>query len=70
MKRKIKLRVEDLQVTSLASEGESGGVHAAARTYDYYSVCGVECASQDGRLCVTKEFGGGETCESGPYYYC
>lgn len=70
MKRKMKLRVEDLQVTSLVPEDDRGGVHAASRTYDYYSKCGVECASYDGRICVTKEFGGGETCESGPYYYC
>lgn len=70
MKRKIQLRLEDLQVTSLAAEGDKGGVHAASRTYNQYSQCGVECASYDGRYCVTEQFGGGETCESGPYSYC
>jgi hypothetical protein len=29
------------------------------------------CASQPGgQLCVTEQYGGGETCETGPVYYC
>lgn len=70
MKDDIKLRVEDLQVSSFTPEADEGDMHALSRTYNYYSMCGVECASRDGRICVTKEFGGGDTCESGPYYYC
>lgn len=71
MKRKMKLRVEDLQVSSLASEDNGGGVHAMANTQGFYMTCRIgECVSYDGRICVTQEFGGGDTCESGPYAYC
>lgn len=71
MKRKMKLRLEDLQVTSLEPEDKKGGVHAAAYTEGFYQTCRLgNCVSWDGQLCVTQEFGGGETCESGPYSYC
>jgi hypothetical protein len=78
MKLKMKLRVDDLQVSSFVPEG-AGGVHAASYTV-YYDTCGCAisdawCVSQTGPCpggpaCVTVQYGGGETCETGPIYYC
>lgn len=78
MKRKLKLRVEDLEVTSFAADG-NGGVLAASYTV-VYDTCGcpisnARCVSRTGGcpggpLCVTEEYGGGGTCETGPIYYC
>lgn len=77
MKLKMKLRIEDLQVSSFAPES-NGGVHAASYTV-YYDTCGcpisnARCVSRTGcpggPACVTVEYGGGETCETGPVYYC
>jgi hypothetical protein len=90
MKRKMKLRLDDLQVDSFASESEAGGVHANALSLLRPDTCACpqtrpveSCAclpdshlvgctnvSCDGRICVTQQFGGGDTCETGPYYYC
>jgi hypothetical protein len=70
MKSDMKLRVEDLQVSSFVP-GHDGGIQAAGNTQGFYLTCRVgSCVSWDGRICVTKEFGGGDTCESGPYSYC
>lgn len=77
MKLKMKLRVEDLQVSSFTAEG-SGGVLAASYTV-FYETCGCPISNQrcvshtgcpGGPACVTVQYGGGETCETGPVYYC
>lgn len=66
----MKLHIEDLQVSSFAPDDDEGGVSVAA-TQGFYQTCRVgNCVSWDGRICVTQEFGGGDTCESGPYSYC
>jgi len=69
MGRKLKLRLEDVQVTSFPAE-DKGGIHAAeaiTQGFDCYSRTG---GCPGGPLCVTVEYGGGETCETGPIYYC
>jgi hypothetical protein len=66
----MKLHIEDLQVSSFLPAGDEEGVHLAA-TQGFYDTCRVGgCVSWDGRICVTEQYGGGETCESGPYSYC
>ncbi len=66
----MKLNIEDLQVSTFVPEGDGGDMQIAA-TQGFYQTCRIGgCVSWDGRLCVTVEFGGGDTCESGPYYYC
>jgi len=89
MKRKMKLRLQDLQVSSFTADNGTGGVHANVLTAPNQTCACPQtrpvesCAclpnsavqfctyqSCDGRICVTQQFGGGETCETGPYYYC
>jgi hypothetical protein len=63
MRSDLKLSLDDLQVSTFAPEAD--GTYASM-----LAVTGrIGCVSV-GRVCVTKEFGGGDTCESGPYYYC
>ena len=71
-KLKMKLRVEDLQVSSLVAEGDGGGVQSAEAYTYVYATCRIGgCPSAPGGpLCVTEEYGGGDTCETGPVYYC
>jgi hypothetical protein len=66
MKHEMKLRLEDLQVSSFVA-GADRDTQVEAFTHEYAS---CSCLSWDGRICVTQEFGGGDTCESGPYSYC
>jgi hypothetical protein len=67
MKRKLTLRIEDVQVSSFAAEAK-GGVHGAAL---YTQIrCYSQTGCPGGPLCVTQEYGGGDTCETGPVYYC
>lgn len=71
MPRKLKLRVEDLQVSSLVAEDDRGEVHANSITF-VAATCRIGgCPSAPGGpLCVTVQYGGGATCETGPVYYC
>ena len=71
MKLKLKLRVEDLEVSSFPAQG-TGGVHAAAQTQTLVcdTYCRAETGYHGGPQCVTEQYGGGETCETGPVYYC
>ncbi|HET7231840.1 MAG TPA: hypothetical protein VFJ16_17645 [Longimicrobium sp.] len=71
MNRKLKLSLDDLQVSSLVADDGSEFQAVAAGTFVAASCYQAACASEPGgRLCVTQQYGGGETCESGPYYYC
>lgn len=63
MRTDLKLCLDDLQVSTFAPEDETTFAFVAAVTGR------IGCVSAN-RQCITKEFGGGETCETGPYYYC
>jgi hypothetical protein len=65
----MKLHIEDLRVTSFVPADNEVNEHAANTDLDWTCRNGA-CVSWDGQVCITKEFGGGDTCESGPYYYC
>ncbi len=79
MKLKMKLRVDDLQVSSFEADSDKGGVYAASYTI-VQDTCGCpvsnqRCVSRTGNCpggpaCVTEAYGGGATCETGPVYYC
>jgi hypothetical protein len=69
MRPETKLRVEDLQVSSFVPHDGEEDVHAAAITG--LATCRIQCQSGGGgQICVTRDYGGGETCETGPVYYC
>lgn len=66
----MKLRVEDLQVSSFVPGDDGEDLQIAANTL-VVATCRIGgCQSQGGQLCATQQYGGGETCETGPYYYC
>jgi len=69
MKPDLKLNIDDLEVSSFVPEGDGMQLNAYTVVVATCRIGG--CATGGGgQLCVTKQYGGGETCETGPVYYC